>query len=369
MLPSPAALDILEKSAETMNWLRENIKIGFTSERGPAWWAAGAVTKDGTWDTIPDGSHFSGPVPMEEVHKLLDLPLVKATATFAEYLDENGVRQVTKDTNVLPIINARTGQVFSYPREGYKIHPYLETLSGFIGKILDDDAVAVGSVGLLKKGGVAFLQAVLPEHYEVAGYGFVPYVSAVTSADLSRSTSWNTGIKGMVCDNTVNMALKEALTMLKVRHTRNSGVTVQHARERLGIQLTQVADETADAIEALVKIDVSDKQLAAWMDLAVPLVNEDGTPKVKNGLTIAEGKREKLTALTRDPKVAPWNGTAFGVLQMDNTFRTWEQTVRSATGGRLERNFANDALGVTAKADAEAMEILAKVLDRQLVLA
>jgi len=73
VLPAPAVPDIMEKSAETMTWLRQNIKVGYVSERGPAWWANGAITKDGTWDTIPDGSHFEGPVPMEEVRKLLDI--------------------------------------------------------------------------------------------------------------------------------------------------------------------------------------------------------------------------------------------------------------------------------------------------------
>jgi len=360
----------MEKSAETMTWLRQNIKVGYVSERGPAWWANGAITKDGTWDTIPDGSHFEGPVPMEEVRKLLDIPLVKATATFAEYLDENGQRQVTKDTSVLPVINQRTGQVFSYPKEGYKIHPYLETLAGFIGRILDDDQVGVGSVGLLQKGGVAFLQARLPEHFEVAGYGYVPYLMAVTSANLSRSTSWSTGILAGVCDNTVNNALREALTQLKIRHTKNSGATVQAAREKLGIQLTQVAEDMGETISALADVEVSDKQFRQWLDLMVPLVKADGTPKTPGWAAVAEEKRGEMTRLwTADEKAATWNGTGLGVFQVANTYRTWEGGFTKAQGGRLEHNLASDALGVSAKADLKAMELLGEVLDRKLVMA
>src|SRR5580765_4669049 len=89
-LPSPAAFDILEKSAETMNWLRDNIKVGFTDERGPAWWA-NATTKAGQWE-IPDGSHFPGAVPMEVVLAQLDVQFAKGTV-HVTYEDEAGLKQ------------------------------------------------------------------------------------------------------------------------------------------------------------------------------------------------------------------------------------------------------------------------------------
>ena len=187
-LPSPAVADIAEKSNETIEWLRQNIRVGFTSKRGPAWWA-NVKTKGGSWEQIPDGSHFDGPVPMEEVRKLLAVPFAKGTV-HVTYEDESGQRQVATDPAVQPIVCITTGKIFSYPKSGYKIHPYLETLSDFIKAIQYDQAVAVGSVGLLKGGGQAFLQAVLPQTLEVAGYGYQPYLLGVTSVDLSRSTSY-----------------------------------------------------------------------------------------------------------------------------------------------------------------------------------
>ena len=366
-LPAPAAVDIAEKSSETMNWLRANIKVGYTDERGPAWWANGAVTKAGTWTSIPDGSHFAGPVPIDAVHDQLDIRLVKATAVYAEYEDENSQRQVATDPGTLPIINQRTGQIFGYPKEGYKIHPYLKTLHGFIEDILHDEHVGVGSVGLLRKGGVAFLQARLPETFEVAGYGYQPYVTAVTSADQSRGTTYTTGALGAVCDNTVDAALAGALTKFKIKHSRNSELRVQRAREALGIQLVQVAETIGDTIDKLANVPVSNAELEAWLDLTVPLTDEKGQPKEKRGLTVALNKRERLEVLRRDPKVAPWDGTAFGVLQLDNTDRTWNATVRGSN--RMERNLSNDVFGVTSAADAQALEALAEVKGRTLTFA
>jgi phage/plasmid-like protein (TIGR03299 family) len=368
-LPAPNTFDIYEKSAETMNWLRNNIKVGFKTARGPAWWANGAVTKAGDWTEIPDGSHFDGPVPIEAVLEVLDVRLVKGEV-HVTYLDENGERQVVADPAVQPIVNAKTGKVFSYPKESYAIHPYLQTLHGFVQRIQYDERVAVGSVGLLKNGGVAFLQAVLPEHFEVAGYGYTPYLTAVTSADLSRRTQYALGFDGAVCDNTVNAAFLGALASFGFKHSRNSLPSVQQAREGLGLQLSQAGETIANGIENLVKIDVSGKEFDAWLDATDSLFDEKGEKKTGRSLTMVTNRRdEKIRLWTKDEKVAPWAGTAFGILQLDNTYRTWNQTVKNVDGGRIERNYSNNAFGITAKADAEALQILADVKGKTLTFA
>jgi phage/plasmid-like protein (TIGR03299 family) len=365
-LPAPNVADIAEKSRETMEWLRNNIKIGYTDERGPAWWA-NATTKDGQWQ-IPDGSHFDGPVPMEEVRKLLDVPFAKG-AVHVTYADEDGNTQVAADPDTAPIVNMRTGQVFSYPSKGYRIHPYLDTLASFMQAIQFDQDVAVGSVGLLKRGGQAFVQARLPETLEVAGYGYQPYMLAVTSVDLSRSTSFTTGALGAVCDNTVSNALAEALTALRIRHTSNSVLSVQSARESLGLRLRETGEQMGQMIDGLTRIDVSEADFEAWTDEMVPPVKPD--PKSATGgraFTLAEAKRAEINRLwTADAKVKPWAGTGFGILQLDNTLRTWGGRV-TGDGGRIEQNFARMADGRTAKADALALDTLARVLDRKVLI-
>jgi phage/plasmid-like protein (TIGR03299 family) len=364
-LPSPAVADIAEKSNETMEWLRANIKVGFTDQRGPAWWA-NAITKAGQWE-IPDGSHFPGAVPMAEVRKLLDVPFVKGTV-HVTYEDAEGNIQVASDADTQPIVNQLTGGVFSYPKPGYKIHPFLETLHTFIEAIQYDQDVAVGSVGLLRKGGQAFLQAVLPETLEVAGYGYRPYLLGVTSVDLSRSTTLSSGANGAVCDNTVNTAVAEALTKLRVRHTSEMP-TVQIARERLGLQLREVGEQIGREIAELCKVDVSATDFRLWLDEMAPPVKRD--PKVASGgraFRNAERKRAEYERLwTEDPKVAPWQGFAFGLLQLDNTYRAWNGKVTGA-GGRIEQNFSRLVRGDTGKADVAALAALAKVQDRKTLI-
>jgi len=362
-LPAPNAYDIAEKSRETMSWLQGNVLVGYVSERGPAWHYMDLG------QGLPKGTHFPGPIPATRVTKLLDVRLVKGTA-FVQYEDNNGERQVVEDKENFPILNQDTGRIFGYPKDGYTIHPYLPVLQGFINNIIDDDSVGISSAGLLRKGGVAFLQARLPETYEVQGFGYVPYISAVTSADRTKKTTYHTGILAEVCDNTVNSSILAAYTKVAYRHSKNSLQQVATVRERLGIQLAEVGDKVAEGIENLLSIPVTSRQFGRWLDKMVPLLNEDGTPKVKNGLTIAEKRRERLSELwTTDEKASKWTGTAFGVLQVANTDDTWNGLVRGSDGGRMERNFEHAMLGKTAENDARALTALSEVLRKKLVAA
>jgi hypothetical protein len=52
----------------------------------------------------------------------------------------------------------------------------------------------------------------------------------------------------------------------------------------------------------------------------------------------------------RDPRVAPWKGTAFGVLQAFNTWNQHEAQVRKGVP-RFERNMENVIKGKFAQAD------------------
>ena len=62
----------------------------------------------------------------------------------------------------------------------------------------------------------------------------------------------------------------------------------------------------------------------------------------------------------RDPRVAPWHGTAFGVLQAVNTYEHHERPVRGAT--RAERNMLRTVKGEFGDLDRQAWKHLESVL-------
>lgn len=358
-LDQPTAYDIAEKSQETFAWLRDHVRVGFVTERGPAWWA--------TDNYMADGTHFDGPVPQEAVDEVLGIEFIEASV-FAQLPSGD----VIKDETRKAIVREDTETIVHIAGKDYVIHPYRQTLDGFVKQITFDSHAGVGSVGRLQKDGLAFLQAVLPQEFEIAGYGYLPYITAVTSANGRRKTTFITGAKATVCDNTVNMALRGAMTSAAYKHTKNSKPKVLAAREALGIRLVQVAENLEDVFGDLMETPVSDKQWAEFLDAHVPMPEAKPTKSGTNGkgYTMAENKRDELTRLwLKDEKVAPWTNTAMGVVQAVNTWRTWNGIVRNAPGGRLERNFTSDVTGANAKEDNKVIADLAKVLEKEKTLA
>jgi phage/plasmid-like protein (TIGR03299 family) len=351
-------------SKESYEWLRTNIRIGYTDERGPAWWAQGN-------NYLADGSHFEGGVPEEEVRKILDVPFVSAEM-FAQYTDGDGNRQVVKDPSRQVIVSPDDGHVHGIFKMGWQLHGYQQWTADQIAGILDQSRgeLGVASVGLLQQRSVAFMQARLEgSALEVGGYGFVPYITAATSVNGTLASVYATGIEGVVCDNTLTAALAAAISKLKVRHSKNSAGKLGDVRDALKL-VYQAGDDFAQAAADLQSVDVTGKDFTAWLDEMAPVPAPN--PKFSTGgaaYTNAVSLRNTYEAMWQhDPKVKPWAGTAFGILQLDNTYRTWVRNVSGAAGGRLERNLLNMVNGTVAREDNAALVSLARVLDRSVTV-
>jgi phage/plasmid-like protein (TIGR03299 family) len=377
-------------SKETLEFLRANVRVGYADERpdGPAWWRNAG-------EYMTDGTHFSGPVPAEEVQKLLNVPFVEAefSATYrrpvlnkdgspkVELTEVDGEPQfipVTEDVTVTDptrkvIVSADDGFVHGIFRQGWQLHGYQQWTADQLAAILDQARGELGvmAVGRLAHRSVAFIQAKLEgTGLEVGGYAFTPYIGAATSVNGSLSSTYATGVTGWVCDNTLLAGLQSAQSILKVKHSRNSAGKLADVRNYLGL-VYQAGDDFAAFATALQSVDVSAKEFTAWLDETAPVPPAD--PKSSTGgikYTNAVKYRDKLTQMyAYDAKVRPWAGTAFGVFQLDNTYRTWERGVKGADGGRMERNLLNIADGTTASEDGKALAVLGKVLDGKLAAA
>ena len=89
--------------------------------------------------------------------------------------------------------------------------------------------------------------------------------------------------------------------------------------------------------------------------------NRDGAKLTGRSLTMADHKRDALDRLYRhDERVAPWAGTALGVLQAVNTYEHHEGTVRGAP--RAERNMLRAVTGDFGTLDRTTLSTLNTVL-------
>jgi hypothetical protein len=166
--------------------------------------------------------------------------------------------------------------------------------------------------------------------------------------------------------------LSEKGPKLVIRHSTNSLGRMDDAREQLGISFKLLEDEFSAEVAKLTSKRMTKPAWNRFLDhqAIAPLVDEKGEPKTKAALTRAENKREILNGLwNEDERVAPWRGTAWGAVQVINTYDHHLKTVRDTSGRkrdvadiRAERNAAEMVGGGFDKLDAETAKIALEVI-------
>lgn len=349
-------------SAETSTWLNSKILRGFAEKYGKAWWYRS--------DLDVHGSHFDGPVPLERAKELLGVRFLEGDLQ-ATVINDDGVATYTDPTRKA-IIHPTTHAFLGVFKQGYNIHP-------FDGWLLDDAQVIAGnglqlaSCGLLAGDAIAWAQWELPENIETPeGVSFRPFLTGATSVNGTLSTTYINGGKIVVCDNTLDGALADLdARVAKIRHSSKSLGRLDELQTKLGLM---TSGDQAEAIAATIRehadTPVTDAQWSQFLDLheLTSLVDAKGDPKGARGITNAEQVRDELNQLwLHDERVAPWKGTAWGVLAADNTWRHWKQSVKGDTD-RFERNMERSVRvdlhgrSQTGRADLAAMNTLARVL-------
>jgi phage/plasmid-like protein (TIGR03299 family) len=334
-------------SKETLEWLNQNTLIGFTAKRGTAWHYHRGLQGS-------ESNHYTGPIPVQDVHRRL---FAWEAVPSQVYVTNPLTGHLEQDEEKVAFSRSDTGRVLGYFGPGYEPHPYAEWLLQKVAMMLDGE-LAIGSAGLLRGGAVAWVSVEVPENVVTPeGVAFRPHLLAATSFDGSLATTYKRAITNVVCDNTMSAALGEAGQAIKVKHSRRSALKLLEARDALNL-VYQVADAFTEEVARLCRVTVTDRQWQKFLDAHAALPEQPG-----RGRTLAENKRETLSRLwTGDERVAPWHGTAYGVLQAVNTYAHHEQTVRGTT--RPERNALRAVTGDIDDLDRATVSTLTTVLDR-----
>lgn len=342
-------------SQETSEWLNNNVLIGYTAKRGEAWHYRAAHQGE-------KSNHYVDSIPVDDVlSRLFHWQAIEAR-TFYEFPGGNldvfagtGAFKIQRSERKT-IIRSDTGAELGSFKEGYQPHQYDEWLIHNVATLLDTgkDDLGIGSAGLLKGGGVAWVEVTMPETCVTPeGFSFRPYLLAATSFNGSLATTYGRKVQATVCDNTLSVALSEKGQQVKIKHSTNSLAKIGSVRETLQI-IHGIEDEFSRQVAALCSTKFTEQNFESLLDLVSPLPKPvDG--KTTRGITLAENKRDELTRLWHnDPRCAPWNGTAMGAWQVFNTFGHHSMNVRGMS--RPERNMLNAVNGQTEKADTEILE-------------
>jgi phage/plasmid-like protein (TIGR03299 family) len=327
-------------STETSEWLNQNVLVGHTAKRGNAWHYKAS-------DQGEESNHYEGAVPVEDVRRRLFNWQAVAQPMFIQVGD-----QLKEVPNKVAIVRNDTNEILGVPSGRYVPHQYDDALLTQVESILDDN-ITIGSAGLLKGGAIGWVQVEMPENMKVADVEFRPHLLATTSFNGSIATTYKRTVTVVVCDNTRAAALEEKGQEYRIRHTANSGLRIASARDALQI-VYQLGDDFAREVEQLLSVKVTDQVFDKFVTQMFPVADDAGTLAQNK----AWNNRELFGSLwENDERVAPWKGTAYGVLQLVNTHRHHFRPIKGATV-RAERNMMDTLTGVTEESDKAAIKRL-----------
>lgn len=363
-------------STHTIEWLNQNVLVDET-RHGKAW----------HFDPLKQGdepNHYQGPIPVADVERRLfpwepmglDIRMVVPDGT---EIPKDVVERLVDQGFVIPDykvwVRSDNFEVMGLHGENYVGHSYRRWLLENVSSIIDDE-LTIASAGVLNDGAQAWVEISIPESVlGPDGIAFRPLLLATTSLDGTIATTYKRTVILAVCDNTRAAALSGTGEEFKVKHTKNSELRLMDSREALGIVHTMADDYKAE-LEKLLAQKVTAKQWNKFLDAPGIITKEGGIPKEdfarrdngevvvlnKKQITMAERRRDALIyTYNHDERVAPWKGTAFGVVQAINTHDHHESRVNQGTI-RLERNMERAAKGYYDKLDRDAYRTLQTVL-------
>ena len=191
-----------------------------------------------------------------------------------------------------------------------------EELFSFAENLHDGNPlVSVDSAGALKNGRIVFGSWNLPNELILDPNGANDktklYLIVWTSHDGSVAVQAAITPVRVRCQNTLNLAVKQAKQSFKIRHTQTAEGKILAAREALGLSVAYF-DEFSKQAETLFKREITDKKFSEIINAIYPKPDKDAK---KVALTKWENKVILLDDLYHNSKTNEnIKGTAWGAL-------------------------------------------------------
>ena len=171
-------------------------------------------------------------------------------------------------------------RVLGVVTDRYKIvqnHEAFSFTDALLGK-----GVRYETAGSLQEGRRVWLLARLPREYIIAGEKISPYMVFSNTHDGSGAVKVALTPVRVVCNNTLNLALRTAKRSWSMIHTGNISDKIQEAKDTL-LLAEQYMDELGGEFERLRRQKMTDSQVKEYIELLLP-VEEDATPTQRKNI-------------------------------------------------------------------------------------
>jgi len=250
---------------------------------------------------------------------------------------EEAIKLANLDFNVekrelwTPLFSDQTSPMMGVPNKYATVRTDLNNVLGVVGKnytvlqnkdafkFVDDlvgsKSAIFESAGVLYNGEKVFLTCKLPEKMVVGNDVAECFFFLHNSHDGSRSVEIAFSTVFIVCENTLNMALKSAKRKQKVKHTSNILTGLFDAAGIMGITRERIQRDQ-EIFERMAKVNLNDDQIKKLITLAIYPEKEQINPEdySKRFENIMEDAFEYITA--NSSQIIPErNGTLWGFVQ------------------------------------------------------
>lgn len=329
-----------------MNYNEETKKHSFFSVKEKAWHGLGTVVD--SYPTSAEALRFAG----------LDYTVVKRPLYTMDNLNEE-FRQgelmralaEVEVPNFYATLRTDTEQVLGVVGKDYGVVQNVDAFTFFDSIVGGGEGIQYETAGALGRGERIFITAKLPSYIRVGSDDLIEqYIFLTTSHDGGGSiTAAFTPVR-IVCNNTLNAAMRSQRNVVRIRHSSGAGERLKVAHTLMGIS-NDLAGEMESIFNHWSKVRITDKEVKKLVQLAMA-PNKEVLQKLEKGADDEQSSvyrnmvEEVYTYAMGDPaqQLETTAGTVFGAynavtgyFQNVRRFRDGESKFRSIIEGTAKQ--------------------------------
>ena len=245
--------------AHKLNFNEQTNKHSFFSVNEKPWHGLGQIVKD-----YPNSKEAL-------IHAGLNYEVVKRKIYTHDGDLGKGLDFLIRDIEIpnhQATVRTDTNQVLGVVGKDYEIVQNIDAFA-FFDSIVGGDGIQYETAGALGNGERIFITAKLPSYIKVGKDDLIEqYLFLTTSHDGYGSiTAAFTPVR-IVCNNTLNAALRNHSNSIKIRHTANAKERLTMAHTVMGIS-NQLSNEMEDIFNIWAKIPIMDKEVKKLIQVAL----------------------------------------------------------------------------------------------------
>ncbi len=178
-------------------------------------------------------------------------------------------------------IRSDTEQVLGVVGNDYEIVQNVNAFSFFDAIVASRKGILYETAGALGKGERIFITAKLPDYIKVGRDDLIEqYLLLTTSHDGSGSITIAFTPVRVVCQNTLNAALKNSSNTIKIRHTASAAEKLKGAQQILGSSMLQSVELEA-VFNRWARVKITDREVKQLIQLAMA-ANKEVLENIQN---------------------------------------------------------------------------------------